>query len=30
MRVRDLMTGAPITVSPETPMLDARHLMLSC
>ena len=26
MRVRDLMTGAPITVSPETPMLDARHL----
>ena len=29
MRVRDLMTGAPITVSPETPMLDAQHLMLS-
>lgn len=29
MQVRDLMTGAPITVSPDTPMLDARHLMLS-
>ena len=29
MRVRELMTGAPITVSPDTPMLDARHLMLS-
>lgn len=29
MRVRELMTGAPITVSPDMPMLDARHLMLS-
>ena len=29
MRVRDLMTGAPITVSPATSMLDARHLLLS-
>jgi acetoin utilization protein AcuB len=29
MRVRDLMTGAPITVSPDTSMLDARQLMLS-
>src|SRR6185369_2248979 len=29
MRVRELMTGAPITVRPDTPMLDARHLMLS-
>jgi len=29
MRVRELMTGAPVTVSPGTSMLDARHLMLS-
>src|SRR5580765_5720339 len=29
MRVRELMTGAPITVRPDTPMVDARHLMLS-
>ena len=29
MRVRDLMTGAPITVHPDTSMLDARCLMLS-
>ena len=29
MRVRDLMTRAPIAVDPATPMLDARHLMLS-
>ena len=29
MRVRELMTGAPVTVSPATSMLDARHLMLS-
>jgi len=28
MRVRELMTGAPITVAPDTPMLDARHLMM--
>ena len=29
MRVRELMTGAPISVSPDTSMVDARHLMLS-
>lgn len=29
MRVRELMTGAPITVRPDTSMLDARCLMLS-
>ena len=29
MRVRELMTGAPITVHPDTSMLDARCLMLS-
>ena len=29
MRVRDLMTGAPHTVRPDTSMLDARCLMLS-
>jgi len=28
MRVRELMTGALITVRPDTPVLDARHLML--
>jgi acetoin utilization protein AcuB len=28
MRVRELMTGAVITVRPETPVLDARHLMV--
>jgi CBS domain-containing protein len=28
MRVRDLMTIKPITVDPETPMLDARQRML--
>jgi len=28
MRVRDLMTGTPITVGPDTPVLDARHMML--
>jgi acetoin utilization protein AcuB len=28
MRVRELMTGALITVRPETPVLDARHLMV--
>ena len=28
MRVRELMTGAPITVAPDTAMLDARHLMV--
>ncbi len=27
MRVRDIMTTIPITVSPATPMLDARRLM---
>lgn len=27
MRVRDLMTAAPITVTPETSVVDARHLM---
>ena len=29
MRVRELMTGAPITVRPDTSMLDARCVMLS-
>ena len=28
MRVRELMTGAVITVRPDTPVLDARHLMV--
>jgi len=28
MNVRDLMTTSPITVGPETPVLDARQLML--
>jgi acetoin utilization protein AcuB len=28
MRVRELMTGAIIAVGPDTPMLDARHLMV--
>ena len=28
MRVRDVMTASPITVPPDTPVLDARHLML--
>jgi acetoin utilization protein AcuB len=28
MRVRELMTGALITVRPDTPVLDARHLMV--
>jgi CBS domain-containing protein len=28
MRVRDLMTAKPITVDPETPMLEARKRML--
>ena len=28
MLVRDLMTAKPITVDPETPMLDARQRML--
>ena len=28
MKVRELMTGAPITVSPDTSVLDARRLML--
>jgi len=28
MRVRDLMTAKPITVDPETPMLEARERML--
>jgi len=28
MKVRELMTGAPITVSPETSVFDARRLML--
>jgi acetoin utilization protein AcuB len=27
MRVRDIMTTVPITVSPATPVLDARRLM---
>ena len=28
MNVRDLMTTSPITVSPETPVLDARQIMI--
>lgn len=28
MKVSDLMTTSPITVSPETPVLDARQLMI--
>ena len=28
MKVRELMTGAPITVGPETPVFDARQTML--
>jgi len=28
MRVRDLMTARPITVDPETPMLEARQRMV--
>jgi acetoin utilization protein AcuB len=28
MRVKELMTGAPITVTPETAVLEARRLML--
>jgi acetoin utilization protein AcuB len=28
MNVRDLMTTSPITVGPETPVLDARQLMI--
>jgi acetoin utilization protein AcuB len=28
MRVRDLMTAKPITVDPETPMLEARQRMV--
>src|SRR5713101_9074720 len=28
MSVRDLMTTSPITVGPETPVLDARQLMI--
>jgi CBS domain-containing protein len=28
MRVRDLMTAKPITVDPETPMLEARERMV--
>jgi acetoin utilization protein AcuB len=28
MRVRELMTGAITAVDPDTPMLDARHLMV--
>src|SRR6266540_3927321 len=28
MKVRELMTGAPITVSPETPVFDARQTMI--
>jgi acetoin utilization protein AcuB len=28
MKVRELMTGALITVRPDTPVLDARHLMV--
>jgi acetoin utilization protein AcuB len=28
MRVREIMTGAIISVGPDTPMLDARHLMV--
>ena len=28
MKVRELMTGAPITVGPDTPVFDARQTML--
>lgn len=28
MKVRELMTGAPITVRPDTPVFDARQTML--
>jgi CBS domain-containing protein len=28
MRVRELMTGAPITVGPDAPVFEARQLML--
>ena len=28
MRVRELMTGAPITVRPDTPVFDARRQMM--
>ncbi len=28
MRVRELMTGAPITVGPDTPVFDARQTMI--
>jgi acetoin utilization protein AcuB len=28
MRVRELMSGAPITVSPDTPVFDARQTMV--
>jgi CBS domain-containing protein len=28
MKVSDLMTGKPITVAPDMPVLDARQLML--
>ena len=28
MRVRELMTGAPITVRPDTPVFDARRRMM--
>jgi len=28
MRVRELMTGAPITVSPEAPVFEARQTMI--
>src|SRR5438046_10224302 len=28
MKVRELMTGAPITVDPDTPVFDARQSML--
>jgi acetoin utilization protein AcuB len=28
MKVRELMTGAPITVAPDTPVFEARQIML--
>jgi acetoin utilization protein AcuB len=28
MKVRDLMTATPITTGPDTPLLEARHVML--
>jgi hypothetical protein len=28
MRVRELMTGALITVAPDMPVLEARHLVV--